>query len=96
MPLFTALLFSSPGSENQKLRRWGLGMLILLPLQAWGVFFDILSKLLFFLGPETAAAMAFSPAQREMTALAYQFGYLIRIYRRSWACRQFRLYSEHH
>lgn len=77
MPLYTALLLASPGSENQKLMRWGTGMLILLPIQAWGVFFDILSKLLFFLGPEIAAAMAFSPAERELSALGYQFGYLI-------------------
>lgn len=76
-PLFTALVMAAPGAEKQKWIRWMLGLLILLPIQAWGVFFEILRTLLFFLGPEIHAAMNPTKMELDLVAFGYQFGYLI-------------------
>lgn len=77
IPLYTALILSSPGEEMQKWRRWTIGVIILLLTQTWGISFDILKTLLFRLGPAISQQMAFSPLQLEGVALGYQFGYLI-------------------
>jgi hypothetical protein len=76
-PLYTALLIATPGEESSKWRHWIVGALILLLAQTWGVCFEILKTLLFNLGIEINRAMAFSTMQMELTALAYQLGYLI-------------------
>lgn len=77
LPLYTALHMATPAGESLKWRRWIVGALILLLAQAWGVCFEILKTLLFNLGIEINRAMAFSAMQTELTALAYQLGYLI-------------------
>ena len=77
IPLYTALVLSSPGNERQKWTRWALGFLILLLAQAWGISFDILKTLLFQMGPEMRQQMAFTRLEREMVALGYQFGSLV-------------------
>jgi hypothetical protein len=68
---------ATPGDESLKWRRWIVGVLILLLAQTWGVCFEILKTLLFNLGVEINRTMAFSAMQTELTALAYQLGYLI-------------------
>ena len=77
MPLYTALILSSPGQEMQKWTRWTVGVLVLLLAQTWGICFDILKTLLFRLGPEISQQMAFSQVEAEFVALGYQFGYLV-------------------
>lgn len=76
-PLFTALLLAAPGKERDKWLKWILGLLILLPIQAWGVSFDILRTLIFLLGPEVRSALSPTELQLELVAFGYQFGYLI-------------------
>lgn len=77
IPLYTALILSSPGDEMSKWRHWIIGFVILSLVQVWGVSFDILKTLLFNLGPEISQQMAFSSLQHEAVVLGYQFGYLV-------------------
>lgn len=77
VPLYTALLLSSPGEEREKWIKWTAGIVILQLTQAWGVGFEILKNLLFSSGPEVAGALSFAQWQMEAVALGYQFGYLI-------------------
>jgi hypothetical protein len=77
IPLYTGLLLASPGSEREKWLRWLAGFLILMLAQVWGVSFDILKTLLFNLEPAISHSLGFSALQKELTVLAYQFGYLI-------------------
>ena len=77
VPLYTALILASPGTEGQLWVRWLLGMLILLPVQLWGIGFDIAKTVLFDLGPETSARLGFSAWQSNLVALGYQFGSLM-------------------
>jgi hypothetical protein len=77
LPLYTALVLATPGKESAKWGIWILGMLVLFPIQAWGVCFDILKTLLFGLGPEIGGQLGFAQWQIEAVALGYQFGSLI-------------------
>ena len=75
LPLFTALLLAAPGGEGQKWLRFFVGMAILLPLQAWGVSFEVFKVLAFDLGQ--AEPRGWGQGIRDFIALGYQFGYLI-------------------
>ena len=77
IPLYTGLVLASPGTEREKWFRWILGFAILVLAQIWGVSFDILKTLLFRMDPAISAGLGFSPLQKELTVLGYQFGYLI-------------------
>jgi len=77
MPLLTALIIATPGDEAQKWRRWGLGLLLLLLTQAWGVCFDIFTHLAMTMGDAVSQRMGFTDLQLEGIALGYQFGYLM-------------------
>lgn len=77
LPLYTALVLATPGNVNAKWGNWILGMLLLFPVQVWGVCFDILKTLLFRLGTEVGGQLGFSHWQIEGVALGYQFGSLI-------------------
>ncbi len=77
IPLYTGLLLASPGTEREKWFRWIAGFAILVAVQIWGVSFDILKTLLFNMDPAVSASLEFSPLQKELTVLGYQFGYLI-------------------
>jgi hypothetical protein len=80
LPFYTALVIAAPEDptdEDAKWRNWLWGLPLLLAAQVWGVCFDILKTLLFTLGPEISAKMAFSPIGMEAVALGYQLGYLI-------------------
>jgi len=76
LPLFTALALATP-LDAGKYWRWCVGLLILYPIQAWGVCFDISKTLLFGLTPEVTTRAALSGWQLEAVALGYQFGYLV-------------------
>lgn len=77
LPLYGALLLAAPGTEGEKWRNAMVGFLALYAVQFWGVFFEMLKTLLFGLGPEATAEMAFSALSLELVAWTYQFGYLI-------------------
>jgi len=53
------------------------GSAMLLPFQAWGIAFDLLSQLAISLGPEIAAQAGLADWRREVIALAYQVGALM-------------------
>lgn len=77
MPLYTALVLATPGKEGAKWGKWILGVLLLFPVQVWGVCFDILKTLLFRLDTEVGGQLGFAQWQIELIALGYQFGSLI-------------------
>jgi hypothetical protein len=77
VPLYTALVLATPGKENTKWGNWTLGILLLFPVQVWGVCFDILKTLLFRLDTEVGGQLGFAHWQIEGVALGYQFGSLI-------------------
>lgn len=77
IPLLFALVLASPGSEGRKLAVMGIGLLVLLPVTAFGVAMDILKSLAFGYGPQVSAALGAGPMLRNLLALAYQLGYLI-------------------
>jgi len=75
LPLFAALLLSS--GEARRWRKLLFGALALIPLQSWGVCFDILRQVAIEAGPAVRAQAGFSRWQIEVIGLGYQFGYLI-------------------
>lgn len=75
LPLFAALVLAAPGTDGQKWLRMGVGLLVLIPVQTWGVCFDMVKTMAFGLGPTPAIQLA--ETEREFVALGYQFGYLI-------------------
>jgi len=77
LPLFSALVLSSPGSEGERWGRWFIGILLLYPVQAFGVSMEIVKTMLFRVGPQVGVELASAQWQYELTALGYQFGYLI-------------------
>jgi hypothetical protein len=77
LPLFSALLFSTPAPEWLQWRRWLLAFPLLLLLQTWGVVFEALKTVFIQLAAELPATMQLSQMQLEGIALGYQTGTLI-------------------
>ncbi len=77
IPLYTALILATPDEERAKWIHWVIGFIILVLAQTWGVSFDILKTLLFRLDASLSSQLGFTPYQKELVALGYQFGYLI-------------------
>ncbi|NJN46974.1 MAG: hypothetical protein HC808_11415 [Candidatus Competibacteraceae bacterium] len=77
-PLLLALQLATPGSHyRRRLGLFAVGAIILLPVQAWGVYFSTLVTLVFRLGPVIAQSMGTTALTREGIALSYQLGFLI-------------------
>jgi hypothetical protein len=72
-PVFVALMMAA----GAKMRFLLLGLLLLLPFQAWGVFFDLLKQLAFPIVEGLPKNLGFEGVPREFIALGYQFGVLI-------------------
>jgi hypothetical protein len=72
-PVFAALMIAAGG----KLRFLLAGLLLLLPFQAWGVFFDLLKQLALPTLEGMPKNLGFEGMPREFIALGYQFGVLI-------------------
>lgn len=72
-PVFVALMVAA----GAKMRFLLLGLLLLLPFQAWGVFFDLLKQLAFPTVEGMPKNLGFEGLPREFIALGYQFGVLI-------------------
>lgn len=77
IPLLLALLLAVPQSLGARLVKFMTGMLILIPVQTWGVYFETLINLLFKLGPTIGEQLGSTALSRNGIALAYQLGYLI-------------------
>jgi hypothetical protein len=75
MPLFVALFLAS--GEARRWRKLLLGLLLLIPFQAWGVCFDILKQVAITAGASVVEQTGYADWQREIIALGYQLGYLI-------------------
>jgi hypothetical protein len=72
-PVFAALMIAA----GAKIRFLLLGLLFLLPFQAWGVFFDLLKQLAFPTVEGIPKNLGLEGLPREFIALGYQFGVLI-------------------
>jgi hypothetical protein len=72
-PVFAALMVAA----GAKIRFLVLGLLLLLPFQAWGVFFDLLKQIAFPTVDGMPKNLGFEGVPREFIALGYQFGVLI-------------------
>ena len=72
-PVFAALMVAA----GAKMRFLVLGLLLLLPFQAWGVVLDLLKQLAFPMVEGMPKNLGFEGLSREFIALGYQFGVLI-------------------
>ncbi len=72
-PVFAALIVAA----RSKIRFLLLGLAMLMPFQAWGVFFDLLKQIAFPTVEGMPKNLGFEGVLREFLALAYQFGVLI-------------------
>ena len=77
VPLYTALLLASPGSENEKWSNWLIGVVLLFAVVIFGVITDLLKTLALDLRVHTEMVIPVSAWGRELIAIGYQFGYLI-------------------
>ena len=77
VPLLIGLILVTPLSSRQRLLQIGIGLMILIPQQIYGVCVDLLQKLVFLGTPETAAVILSQGLSKNVIALAYQFGYLM-------------------
>ena len=75
MPMFAALTLAA--REPGAVRKLAVGIVVLLPLVAWGVQADFLKNIAFTAGPLVTSQTGFSVMQRQFIAFAYQFGALI-------------------
>jgi hypothetical protein len=75
MPMFAALTLAArePGWP----RKLATGLVVMLPLVAFGMLADCLKNLAFSAGPLVSSQTGFSAAGREAIAFSYQFGALI-------------------
>lgn len=73
LPVFAALMVAT----GAKLRLLLLGVVLLLPFQAWGIFFDLLKQIALPTMEGMPKNLDFGGLPRELIALGYQFGVLI-------------------
>ncbi len=78
IPLLAGLVMATPLTIKQRCIQISIGLLALLPVQMWGVVWEIFKIFYHQLGPAGIEAMeAYSWMNENMVALSYQFGYLI-------------------
>ena len=79
IPLYTALVLSSPGEEGVKWFRWIIGVAVIYVSLAFGISFDVLKTIFFGMGAQISAIVqqGYSDWQAQAVVLGYQFGYLI-------------------
>ena len=75
LPLYAALVLAA--RDAGWARRLTIGIVVLLPLSAWGVVADFLKNVAISSGPFVASQTGFVAWQREAIAFAFQFGSLI-------------------
>lgn len=77
IPLYTALLLASPGSEGRKTVAWLIAMVLLFLVQALCIQAEILKIVAIDLVEETRPLLGFPNWGYEVVALLYQLGFLI-------------------
>lgn len=77
LPLFAGLVICTPLSHAVRALQILLGWLVIALVQSWGSIWETFQTLHFQLGAEGAAVMTDVGIGPSITALAYQFGYLI-------------------
>lgn len=77
LPLLAGLVMATPLKARQRVLQIGTGYLLLIPVQVWGVCWEILKIIGFRLGEQGVDAIHSAGLSLEAVALAYQFGYLI-------------------
>jgi hypothetical protein len=77
MPLFAGLTLASRGGAAALLGRLAIGLLTLVPVQAFGVVMVILKTIAFDLAAAPGNAIVWQAATREAIALGYQLGSLV-------------------
>lgn len=77
LPLLTGLILAVPEPLDSKWTKIAIGLIVLIPMQSWGLSFEILKTLAFSLPPEFANQITDTSFGRNAIALGYQFGYLI-------------------
>jgi hypothetical protein len=75
LPMLLALLLAS-GSRRLK-RNVVLGVLALVPFQAFSICFDLLKQVVILGGPAAAAQTGFTPLTANLIAICYQLGVLL-------------------
>lgn len=76
-PLLAGLAISTPRSVLLRALQIAAGYLAIVLVQTWGVVFETLKTLHFQLGDEGKATVQAIGISADLTALGYQFGYLI-------------------
>lgn len=77
IPLYTALVLATPGTELEKWSRWIIGIAILFLAQSYGVAAESIKILTFDTAVDVRTQLGFSAFGIEGVTLAYQFGFLI-------------------
>lgn len=77
LPLFAGLVMASPIGAARRLKQFAIGLPILWLVASWGLFFDVLMKVMFQSGPMGMAVLQQAGWNADAVALGYQFGYLI-------------------
>lgn len=77
LPLFAGLVMATPLSPGRRALQIGVGYLVLVPVQVWGVCWEVLKILAFELGERGSEAVGATGLNDNVIALCYQFGYLI-------------------
>lgn len=77
LPLLVGLVMATPLSPARRALQIGVGFLVLVPVQVWGVCWEVLKILTFDVGSQAGEAMTAAGLNENVVALCYQFGYLI-------------------
>lgn len=75
LPMLLALMLAS--GSRRLLRNLSIGVVCLIPFQAFSIFFDILKEVAVTAGPAAAAQTGFSALTVNAIALCYQLGALL-------------------
>lgn len=76
-PLLAGLVMATPTSGWRRAAQIAIGYSILVPVQVWGVSWEVLKTVGFELGPSGRQAVQAAGFNLDVVALCYQFGYLI-------------------
>lgn len=76
-PILLALVMATPLTWRRTFLQLGIGLLVLVPAQAFGIAGEILLQLSYNFGDEVKAAVEAAGASQYVIAFWYQFGYLI-------------------
>lgn len=76
-PILLALVMATPLTWRRTFLQLGLGLLVLVPAQAFGIAGEILLQLSYNFGDDVRTAVEAAGASQYVIAFWYQFGYLI-------------------